>query len=79
MFEKVEVGRGYKITIHVKGSYKQFWSWNKKLSKIVAYMDSQIADNDLVLGAFRAIDIYYFTAWIFYTIPPVSCERNVIQ
>ncbi len=24
LFEKVEVGRGYKVTIHVKGSYKQF-------------------------------------------------------
>ena len=24
MFEKVEIGRGYKVTIHVKGSYKQF-------------------------------------------------------
>lgn len=26
LFEKVEVGRGYKVTIHVKGSYKQFVS-----------------------------------------------------
>ena len=24
LFEKVEVGRGYKVTIHVKGSNKQF-------------------------------------------------------
>ena len=26
LFEKVEVGRGYKVTIHVKESYKQFVS-----------------------------------------------------
>ena len=24
LFEKVEVGKGYKVTIHVMGSYKQF-------------------------------------------------------
>lgn len=24
LFEKVEVGRGYKVMIHVKGSYKEF-------------------------------------------------------
>lgn len=24
LFEKVEVGKGYKITIHVRGTYKQF-------------------------------------------------------
>lgn len=24
LFEKVEVGRGYKVTVHVKGSYKEF-------------------------------------------------------
>ena len=28
LFEKVEVGKGYKITIHVRGTYKQFWEKN---------------------------------------------------
>lgn len=30
LFEKVEVGRGYKITIYIKGSYRQFLRGEKK-------------------------------------------------